>query len=216
MELMELMRKRHSVRQYTDRPVEREKREVLNALAACCNEEGELNIQICYDEPEAFDSFLAHYGKFRGVKNYIALVGKKGSDEELGYYGEKLLLKAEELGLNTCWVALTYKKGKAAVSVEKGQKLVCVIAFGYGRQSGAAHKTRSEEEVLELTGERPAWLSDGVEAALLAPTAMNQQKFTIICRDGKVKIVKGKGFYTDVDLGIVRYHFEAATGVRTE
>jgi hypothetical protein len=50
------------------------------------------------------DSMMAHYGKFIGVKNYIALVGPKSSvqEERLGYYGEQIVLKAQKLGLNTC------------------------------------------------------------------------------------------------------------------
>ena len=61
---------------------------------------------------------MAHYGKFDGVHNYIALVGKKSStlDETLGCYGEQLVLKAQEIGLNTCWVAMTHGKSKAQIA----------------------------------------------------------------------------------------------------
>ena len=77
---------------------------------------------------------MAHYGKFKGVTNYLALIGKKESslEEKCGYYGEKLVLFAQELGLNTCWVAMTYSKIKTAFQVEKGEKLCIVIALGYG------------------------------------------------------------------------------------
>ena len=46
---------------------------------------------------------MAHYGKFENVKNYIAIVGNKNDQEKAGYYGEKIVLKCPELGLNTCW-----------------------------------------------------------------------------------------------------------------
>jgi hypothetical protein len=51
--------------------------------------------------------------KFTGVQNYIALIGKKSSslEEQAGYYGEQLVLTAQQLGLNTCWVAMTVSKG---------------------------------------------------------------------------------------------------------
>lgn len=113
MESLELMKQRHSVRQYNSQKIEEEKRKVLNQLLKECNEQSGLNMQILYDEPTCFDTMMAHYGKFSGVTDYIALVGKKTADlsEKCGYYGEQLVLKAQELGLNTCWVALTYGKG---------------------------------------------------------------------------------------------------------
>ena len=79
MELLDLMKQRHSVRQYTDRPIEAEKRTVLNDMIAEINRNANLHIQIFYEEPKCFNSLLAHYGKFTGVKNYIALVGPKSS-----------------------------------------------------------------------------------------------------------------------------------------
>lgn len=74
-----------------------------------------------YDEPKCFNSFIAHYGKFESVKKYIAIVGGKGVQEKAGYYGEKIVLKCQELGLNTCWAAITH--GKSQAKVKKGQKL---------------------------------------------------------------------------------------------
>ena len=86
------------------------------------------SIQLCLNEPTAFSGRMAHYGSFRNVRNYIALIGKKTQDlqEKCGYYGEKIVLKAQQLGLNTCWVALTYSKGKTACIIEKDEKLRCV------------------------------------------------------------------------------------------
>lgn len=213
MELLECMQARHSVRQYTDRAIEAEKREILNALVKQINQEAGLHVQILYDEPKCFDSFMAHYGKFSGVKNYIALVGKKSPklEEILGYYGEKLVLKAQELGLNTCWVALT--KGKSAAVVDKGEKQGCLITLGYGETQGIVHKNKSLSEVCNYKEGMPEWLKAGMEAVLLAPTAMNQQKFFFTLEGSDtVKATAGSGFYTKTDLGIVRYHFEAVTG----
>ena len=53
---------------------------------------------------------------------------------------------------------------------------------------------------------------NGIEAALLAPTAMNQQKFCFALRKERVSVRAGRGFYTKVDLGIVKYHFEIGAG----
>ena len=216
MEILEIMKSRHSVRQYTDRTIEPEKRAVLDALTQEINQKAGLSIQIFYDDPKCFDSFMAHYGKFTGVRNYIALVGKKSPnlEETLGYYGEELVLKAQELGLNTCWVALTHGKSKA--SIGKGEKEVCLIALGYGAVQGVEHKSKALSELCACPEPMPEWFANGMNAALLAPTAMNQQKFHFALEtDGTVKATCGSGFYTKLDLGIVKYHFEAVTGKKT-
>ena len=212
MEIIELMKERHSVRQYTDKKIEKEKREVLNTLIAKINQKAGLHIQMIYDEPKCFNSMMAHYGKFDGVNNYIALVGEKSkSDESLGYYGEQIVLKAQEFGLNTCWVAMTHGKSKA--QIDKGEKLVCLISLGYGKTAGAAHKSKKLSEVCNYKKDMPEWFLSGMEAALLAPTAMNRQKFYFeLLPDNSIKITCGKGLYTKLDLGIVKYHFEVVSG----
>ncbi|MGN0679439.1 MAG: nitroreductase family protein, partial [Oscillospiraceae bacterium] len=155
MELYQAMEKRHSVRQYDERPIEPEILGALQAEINECNKESGLHIQLIVGEERAFDSFMAHYGKFSGVKNYIALIGKKGKelDELCGYYGERLVLKAQQLGLNTCWVAMSYKKIPGAFEVGEGEKLTVVISLGYGKTQGVAHKSKPAQKVSNLSGE---------------------------------------------------------------
>lgn len=213
MEILEIMKQRHSVRQYTEQSIEPEKRVILNDLVEKINHEAGLHIQMVYDDPKCFDSFMAHYGNFKGVRNYIALIGKKSPklDETLGYYGEMLVLEAQKLGLNTCWVALTHGKSKAVVN--NGEKLVCLISIGYGTTQGVEHKNKTLQELCNYSEQMPDWFLEGMNAALLAPTAMNQQKFYFeLSNDGNVKVSCGKGFYTKLDLGIVKYHFESVSG----
>lgn len=214
MELFEAMKKRHSVRQYIDKPIEGEVLEALLSEIDGCNKEGDLNIQLVLNEPKAFDSFMAHYGRFEGVTNYLALVGKRcrDLDEKCGYYGERLVLKAQQLGLNTCWVALTYKKIPGAFKVEKGEKFTVVISIGYGRNRGLRRKSKAAEQVSNISDISPKWFKSGVEAALLAPTAVNQQKFYLTLDGNKVKAKAGLGPCAKMDLGIVKYHFELGAG----
>lgn len=213
MDIFEIIKSRHSVRQYTNKKIEQEKRETLLKELEDINRESGLHIQIFFDEPKCFDSMMAHYGKFSGVQNYIALVGKKSAnlEEKCGYYGEKLLLIAQSLGLNTCWVALTH--GKSAAKIERGEKQVCLISLGYGENQGVEHKSKPIEQLSKVNGYMPDWFEKGIKAAMLAPTAVNQQKF-IFKLDGETVSadVSGFGFYTKTDLGIVKYHFEAVTG----
>lgn len=214
MDIMQAIRERHSVRSYTDKAIEGEIKEELRSYMEQCNKESGLHMQLVLNEPQAFDSFMAHYGNFSGVKNYIAMIGKKGNDleEKCGYYGEKVVLKAQELGLNTCWVALTYSKVKTAFQINSGEKLCLVIAVGYGATDGTEHKSKPAEAVMKANEPVPEWFQNGIEAALFAPTAMNQQKFLFTLNGNTVTAKAGMGFYTKVDLGIVKYHFEIGAG----
>lgn len=215
MDIMQAIQERHSVRAYTGQKIEEEKRQKLNELIRSCNQESGLHIQICYDDPDGFDSRLAHYGKFVNVNNYIILAGEPTDllEENCGYYGEKIVLEAQMMGLNTCWAALTFNKSKVKKLIPKGEKMVLVIAIGYGENQGKAHKNKDIENYLATKGEMPEWFRKGAEAALLAPTAVNQQKFKMGMKEGNPIIrISGKGPYTKVDLGIVKYHFEAASG----
>ena len=214
MNEIEIMKARHSVRQYKNKPIEEELIKILSDEIKICNEKSGLHIQLVTNEPKAFDGFMAHYGKFSGVINYIAMIGKKGSEleEKCGYYGEQLVLLAQSLGLNTCWVALTYNKIKTAFKIESGEKLCAVIAIGYGEAQGVPHKSKPAESVMKADEQIPEWFQRGIDAALLAPTAMNQQKFVFHLKDNKVSAKAGVGFYTKLDLGIVKYHFELGTG----
>lgn len=213
IEALELMKQRHSVRQYVDRPIEAEKRAILDDIIATINWERGLHIQAFYEEPHCFNSMMAHYGKFTGVRNYIALVGEKSAslEETLGYCGEQIVLKAQELGLNTCWVAMTHGKSKAEIG--RNEKQVCLISLGYGVSAGAPRKSKAPSDVCNYSEKMPEWFLNGIEAALLAPTAMNQQKFFFELKaDGEVKATCGRGFYTKLDLGIVKLHFEIGSG----
>lgn len=209
MQMLDLMKERHSVRQYSDKKIEGDVKSKLNKYVASINEESGLSMQIFYNEPNCFNSMLAHYGKLSNVKNYIAIVGKKEEQEKSGYYGEKLVLKCQELGLNTCWVALTH--GKVNVQTKPQQKLLILIALGYGTNTGVAHKSKPIKELCKEDA-YPEWFMKGMEAVSLAPTAMNQQKFLFEMKNGQVYAKALRGFYSKIDLGIVKYHFEAVTG----
>lgn len=214
MTVMEAASARHSVRQYLDQPLLPETVTALSEEVQSCNRESGLHIQLAINEPKAFSGFMARYGKFSGVANYFALVGKADTDlqEKCGYWGERLVLKAQQLGLNTCWVALTFSKVKSAYTLNNGEKLVAVIALGYGVTQGSFHKSKSIDEVVKADGPLPDWFQAGMGSVLLAPTAMNQQKFLFTLAGNQVFAQATGGFYSKIDLGIVKYHFEIGAG----
>jgi nitroreductase len=214
MTIIEAIDARHSVRAYQDKPIEQDTRQQLNGFVEKCNQESGLHIFIRYDDPDGFDSRLAHYGHFRNVKNYIVLAGKEMADFEFicGYYGEKIVLFAQQHELNTCWAALTFNKKTVRKLIPDGETLCMVIALGYGETQGVSRKSKAPQDVVEGTMDQP-WFEKGIDAALKAPTAVNQQKFLFSMKDGAPFVkVKGWGSYTKVDLGIVAYHFEVASG----
>ena len=216
MDIREAIKERHSVRQYKDIMIPEERKKELNELIRACNEDSGLRMQLIADEPECFDTFLAHYGRFTNVQNYIAIVGPKAMpdlDERAGYYGQKVVLAAQMMGLNTCWVAGTYGRGKCKAEIGAGEKIVCVIAIGYGENPGTKHKSKPLEKICKVPlEEMPVWCKNGVKAAMMAPTAMNQQKFSITLKGDEPVITAGRGPMTGIDLGIVKYNFEAVSG----
>ena len=202
MTIQDAIKARHSVRKYADKPLEMMKVATLRAELEKCNAESGLNIQLVLDEPKAFSTGMWKYGQFSGVKNYFVMAGKKTDDldEKIGYYGEQLVLLAQTLGLNTCWVGLSFKKNREVVQIREGEKLRCVIALGYGATQGSGHKIKTLEKVARMCSKDgksmpcdvlPEWFKRGVETALLAPTSLNQQKFTFTLHepvlDGKAR-----------------------------
>ena len=222
MTIMEAIDARHSVRAYLDKPIPQDVRDELDAFVRECNKESGLNITVVYDDPAGFDSRLAHYGVFRNVSNYIVLKGAKGMKTPdfhyaCGYFGEQVVLKAQQLGLNTCWTALTINKRRVKELVPAGEKLCMAIALGYGETQGVPHKGKTMFDVINVKGGMPEWFVAGVESALKAPTAVNQQKFCFMLEDSEPSVkVRGIGAWSIVDLGIAAYHFDAATGKKVK
>lgn len=212
MTLVEAITSRHSVRSFTDQKIDGSTAAELQETIDECNRLSGFHIQLVLDEPNAFSTRMAHYGNFRNCKNYIAMIGPKGHDEDCGYYGEKIVLKAQQLGLNSCWVAMSYGKSKVSCKIPSDQKLYVVIALGYGTAQGVQHKSKSMDELCKVNGEMPQWFFNAMTLAMLAPTAVNQQKFLFTLDNDTVHVKALRAFYSKMDLGIVKYHFEIGAG----
>ena len=215
MTLQEAIVARHSVRQYQEKAIETAVVGRLNDEIALCNREGGLHIQLVLNEPQAFNGGMVKYGNFRGVHNYLVMVGPKGADEAIGYYGERIVLTAQTLGLNSCWVGLSVGKQPDRYTVAAGEKLYCVIALGYGANQGVQHPMRHMEKYYKASGELPDWFRRGMEAAMLAPTAVHQQKFEFELVDAHTVAARARFSlvgWAKIDLGIVKCNFELAAG----
>ena len=218
MTLLEAIEARHSVRNYKGEPIPEDILSILRDSIREINLKTGLHIQLVTNEPKAFAGGMAKYGKFSGISNYIAMVCKKGDDTTLGFYGEKVVLLAQTLGLNTCWVGLTFKKQPDSYEVRDGEHLVCLVPVGYGANQGVQHPQKKSVDDVTEGKPYPDWFVRGVKAALLAPTAVNQQLFRFILHDGN-KVEAKKAFsltngmgYAPIDLGIAKCHFEIGAG----
>lgn len=222
MTLLEAIEARHSVRNYKDEPIPEDILSILRDSIREINLKTGLHIQLVTNEPKAFSGPIA-YGSFSGVSNYLVMAGKKGDDldEKVGYHGERLVLLAQTLGLNSCWAGLSYRKIAGTYELESDEKIALYIALGYGQTQGNSHKVKTVREVSNASDITPKWFKRGVEAALLAPTAVNQQKFRIEFLGfkgygGVPKVATRPLFsmigYSKIDLGIVKCHFEIGAG----
>lgn len=210
---LEAIRARHAVRTYTTSPLSPSIIAGLKEEIERCNRLGQLHIQLVTENESAFKNFIPLFGRFKNVKNYIALVSKKQGDfyVKCGYYGAQLMIKAQQAGLNSCWVTNTYNAKKCQVFLAPNEELVGVIAIGYGTSDGKQHKSKVMESLCKPCSDK--WFIDGMNAAILAPTGLNKQNFFIEANGNTVLIhTKDNSSMSQIDTGIVKYHFEIGAG----
>ncbi|AMC93634.1 nitroreductase [Erysipelothrix larvae] len=212
MTLFEAMSTRHTVRKYMDKPLTQEHIDAINTRTEHHNKTYNLSMKLLTNDTRAFGT-VTKFLMAKTVKNTIILSGKDASnlDEKLGYSGADIILYAQSLGLNTWWIGETFNK-KSTPTLVNGDTVIGVIALGYGVNQGVPHKSKPTEAISHYEGQPPAWFNQGIEAALLAPTARNKQAFFITGKENKVSITCDNGVYTGADLGIVKYHFELGAG----
>ena len=212
MDLKEAMEQRHMVRRYTDRPIPAELVKQLNDRTEKMNELYGTAITLKTEDTRAFNALIKLI-LAKGVRNYFIMAGKDTPDldERLGYCGAELMLYAQTLGLNTWWVGGTFNR-KLMTEMSSGSRVVGVIAVGYGQNQGVPHKSKTAEQVSRYDGDAPEWFRQGIDGALLAPTALAKQAFVISGSGEKVSIDCDNGIFTGVDTGLVKYHFELGAG----
>lgn len=239
---VETIRERHSVREYDGGPLDQAEFDALGAVVEECARESGLDIQLVGDNPEVFNviarfglirgcrthvAFVVDGAKAGGATSganaaangateadCVEMRGARRTavDEAIGYWGQKIVLAAQDMGLNTCWCALCSCKKSHAV-VAPGKKIRLVIAVGHGKTQGFSRKTKSVEALSSVEcAKTPAWFAEAMEAVQLAPTAMNNQNFKItLLSDGKtVRIDAPQSGLNVIDEGIVRCNFEIA------
>ena len=221
-DMFKLMRNRHDVRAYTNKPLPPDIVERLQKEIDAVNEITGMHVQLVQNDPKGISGFMAAYEKFRNVKNYLVMMGPNNArlDEQCGYFGEHLVLIAQHLGLNTCWSGLGFNRKKGNFTKADGDRAAIAIAIGYGENQGASKEMKSASEISNLDANSPEWFRSGIEAVRLAPTVLDEQGIRIdllpeSAPDGRryVRCIAAeKGHFNYIDYGIARYHFETIAG----
>lgn len=213
MTMKEAMKAIHMVRKYQDKPIPNDIVHALQNRVDENNTKHNLAVELRINDTSAFSAVIKLI-LAKGVKNFLILSGKECPelDEKLGYCGADLMLYAQTLGLNTWWVGGTFNRGKLSAEA-CGNKVIGVIAVGYGITQGIPHKTKYYNDVAHYDGEALAWFKEGADAALLAPTAFGRQDFSVEGKNGKVKIYcNNDSIFSGAELGLIKYHFELGAG----
>ena len=171
MDILDIMRKRHSVRSFRSLEIGSAAADILDGYIDGINKKYGVSMRLVTGEPKAFGGLISK--------------------------------------INSCWVGMTYSKG--FVRAEGADKIFAVIALGYGDNNGIPHDSKPIEKLCSCRGE-PQWFMRGMEGAMLAPTAMNRQKFFFRWDGRQVTAQAGAGVGTVLDLGIAVCHFELASG----
>jgi hypothetical protein len=125
------------------------------------------------------------------------------------------------MGLDTLVMGIRDgEKIREKLNIPKEETVVAVIALGYGATQGKTHKIKTAAEVSNCSDTTPQWFNEGVRCVLLAPTAINQQKFHFQYlqpqHGDKPRVKASRLFslvgYTQMDLGIAKLHFEIGAG----
>ncbi|MBR3532577.1 MAG: nitroreductase [Clostridiales bacterium] len=212
-QMRQAMKERHTVRQFDGTPLTDAEKSILRSRVDELNKQYDLSIALIESEK----SPLSFLGKTlmggAGVYSYFVLAAddRDGEDEMLGYAGSDLCLYAQMNGLNTWWMAGTFNR-RFVEGLVSGKKIVSIIAAGHGKTQGVPHKSKRPDQVSSYEGEAPEWFNNGVQAALLAPTALNMQAFTITGKGNTVSLTYKSGPMSGIDKGIVKHHFELGAG----
>ncbi len=220
---------RHSRRKYREKSVENKKAEKLSELTGKINSNiKSVRIEFFNQKNEnIFKGIIGAYGKISGAPAYAVFIGDHDDEhvnEKLGYAGELFILEATALGLNTCWVSGMFNPTTAAGEVElsSSEKIMAVTPIGYAEETKAiseklmsafagSHKRKYLEQICidHVNQKWPVTIKSGLNAARLAPSAVNRQPWRFKIKEGSLAIltVKAKPAWR-LDCGIAMAHLE--------
>ncbi len=182
---------------------------------------------------DIFKGIIGGYGKVSGSPAFIAFIGDMRASsvqEEVGYTGEGIILEATTLGLNTCWVAGFFRPENVAslVEIKDNERVLAVTPVGYASRFeslaerlmtgfGLTHRRLSLSKLVGgwRVDNLPEWAKVSLEAARLAPSAVNRQPWGFDVEDDGITVfvrTSGPEFNISkrLDCGIAMLHIEVA------
>ncbi len=180
-----------------------------------------------------FKGAVGPYGKVKGAPAFIAFTGNMGDpyiQEKVGYTGEGIILEATAMGLATCWVGGFFRpKVAAAAAGTTGNERVLAVTpvgramDGFSREErimtgfGRSHRRKPLEELADglARSEWPQWIESALEAARIAPSAVNRQPWRFHVEPDSITVsIDNTGFSLGIskrlDCGIAMMHIEVA------
>lgn len=226
---------RHSRRQFDGRKLPQE---LFNTLSHFAQElgtqlSGARAVVVAENPDKVFKGAVGSYGKIKGAPAYVAFIGDMNDphvNEKVGYLGEYFVLEATAQGLGTCWIGGFFKPEvvQAQIRVENGEQVLAVSPLGFAAKeytfeeklmSGLAksHKRKTLDSLLLTQQKEPLanWISSALEAARIAPSAVNRQPWRFSIEKNSVKISMDNhrnSFHISkrLDCGIAMAHLEIA------
>lgn len=224
---LEQLRSRHSVRNYEPQVLSHEIMDELSGLVEAINirYSDALRFAMVYDDPNAFNLFEKHYGTFSGVQNYAVAIIKPqnpNAKEIAGYAGQELAMRAQALGLATCFIGATYDSTELNLHLKDGEEVSFLLTIGKAAQDAKVnnHPSLSPEQFydsstaffnLEEAEKRIPSLAVGLDALACAPSGMNKQPVRVWLAEDTF-LHAGLAETTDyslTDLGIAKFNFQA-------
>ncbi len=238
--IQDIIEKRKSVRSYLDNPVGIHEKNVLQQLLdiMSCEQYRFKMIDLEFEEKAK----IGTYGMIKGARAFLVGIMKRTSmvdakvSLDFGADFEKIVLKATELGLGTCWLGGTFnsKDVEKQVELNMNEQIVILSPIGYSADATLREKltrliARADDRKpwaelffmesfdTPLSKEAAGQYGEVLEMVRLAPSAKNIQPWRIVKRRDQYdfyayQVVKKNAAYklnlTYNDLGIAKTHFE--------
>lgn len=224
---------RHSRRQYVKKELDDN---TINKLADFIEElnnsmEGVRTVLVKKCGDDVFTGIAGSYGKIKYAPSYVAFIGRADEPnvyEKIGYMGECFILEATSMGLGTCWVAGTLNKQTVLdhINLSNGENVYCITPVGYTENDKStgekimgmftrSHTRKALEELCinKNIDEFPEWVKISLEAARLAPSAVNRQPWRFYVESDSITIRETSKAMAGtlskrLDCGIAMLHIE--------
>lgn len=238
--IMEIIKSRRSVRSYKEDKLDLVIKDKLTTYAQKITGPFEAKVRFVFLDNSVESDYgkMGTYGIIKGAQEFVAAIvdSEVNNLEQLGYALEKLVLYATSLGLGTCWLGGTFKKGdfEKLVGLEGNEIMPIVSPIGYPKEQGSyiehfmryAARSNQRKEMRELFYQEnfntPIEVEEGIyldalEAVRLAPSASNKQPWRILRNEDKYHFfLKSNTGYSEalgfniqrIDMGIAMCHFE--------